>query len=402
MESAHPALPQTWNRFAYVLNNPLVIIDPNGEGWLQLDGSDTLYWDDRVNSQRDAERLYPNRKAVYLPPGTILVVTASSIPGLRGHSILLGDARTFFDLGIKPKPFVELEWYGGNGEKFLKAYFAFVLENAVLGFVGAKAVDAVEALYHIAKARRAGKAMLQMLEAAKKAEGVCFPPGTKVTTREGDKPIEELREGDLVLSFDPDCVETLWQHVTRVFQQSATELLDITVDGVKISCTPEHPFWVEGKGWTAAKELKSGTRLCAKNGNSLLVESVGHREGLFAVYNIEVERLHSYYVSSLAILVHNQCQTGGKASEFSEYLDVTKGASVANRATNVTRTEVEQSLTESGWVQSISKDAKVSIFEKDGARYVVREGARSTGGPTVDYYKAGSRSIDLKIRLRQP
>ena len=44
MESAHPALPQTLNRFAYVLNNPLVIIDPNGEGWLQLDGSETLYW----------------------------------------------------------------------------------------------------------------------------------------------------------------------------------------------------------------------------------------------------------------------------------------------------------------------------------------------------------------------
>jgi RHS repeat-associated protein len=88
MESAHPAMPQTWNRYAYVLDNPLVIIDPNGEGWLQLDGSETLYWDDGVNSQSDADRLYPRRHAIYLPPGTVRIVTNSSIAGLVGHTIL--------------------------------------------------------------------------------------------------------------------------------------------------------------------------------------------------------------------------------------------------------------------------------------------------------------------------
>jgi RHS repeat-associated protein len=304
MESAHPAMPQTWNRFAYVLNNPLVIIDPNGEGWLQLDGSETLYWDDHVNSQGDAERLYPKRHAVYLPPGTIMVVTNSSIRGLMGHSILLEEGRIIFDLGVKPKPITELEFYGGNGEKFLLAYFKFALENAVLGYIGAKAVDAVEALYQLAKARRAGKAAIEVLERAK---GACFAAGTKVITAEGDKPIEELKEGDDVLSFDSECGEAAWQRVTRVYERTANELLDITAGGVRISCTPEHPFWIANDGWTAAIDLKPGSQLLNREGKNISVQSVRHRKGTVTVYNIEVDRLHSYYVSEIGVLVHDQC-----------------------------------------------------------------------------------------------
>jgi hypothetical protein len=34
-----------------------------------------------------------------------------------------------------------------------------------------------------------------------------------------------------------------------------------------------------------------------------------------------------------------------------------------------------------------------------GAQYVLRNNATTTGGPTADYYRPGSKSIDLKIRL---
>jgi hypothetical protein len=201
----------------------------------------------------------------------------------------LEEGKIILDLGVKPRPITELEFYGGNGEKFLLAYFKFALENAVLGYVGAKAVDAVEALYYAAKARRAGKAAIEMLEAAKKAEGVCFAAGTKVATAEGGKPIEELKEGDEVLSYDPGCGETAWQRVTRVYRRTATEVLDITVEGVQITCTPEHPFWVEADGWTAAKDLKPGTQLLNKDGRTIRVQSILRRVGSFIAYNIEVE-----------------------------------------------------------------------------------------------------------------
>ncbi|MCB1207684.1 MAG: hypothetical protein KDK97_00090 [Verrucomicrobiales bacterium] len=84
------------------------------------------------------------------------------------------------------------------------------------------------------------------------------------------------------------------------------------------------------------------------------------------------------------------------------YDDVTRaGSRYANRATDVSKAIFEKNLIDSGWARSVSKDGKTIILQKDGAKYVLRDGAKSTGGPTVDYYKPGSQGIDVKIRLEQ-
>ena len=61
--------------------------------------------------------------------------------------------------------------------------------------------------------------------------------------------------------------------------------------------------------------------------------------------------------------------------------------------------EFEKNLLENGWTKSISKDGKTIILEKDGAKYVLRDFSKSTGGTTADFYKAGSKSFYIKIRL---
>jgi RHS repeat-associated protein len=74
------------------------------------------------------------------------------------------------------------------------------------------------------------------------------------------------------------------------------------------------------------------------------------------------------------------------------YVDVTRtGSRYANRATDVSKADFEKNLFDSGWARSVSKDGKTIILQKDGAKYVLRDGAKSTGGPTADYYKAGSQ-----------
>lgn len=89
-----------------------------------------------------------------------------------------------------------------------------------------------------------------------------------------------------------------------------------------------------------------------------------------------------------------------KGAGLSKYEEATSsGSRFINRIADVTKSDFEKNLSGSGWRQTVSKDGKVSIFEKDGAKYVVRDGAKSTGGPTADFYKAGSKSIDVKIRL---
>jgi len=304
MESAHSAMPQTWNRFAYVLNNPLVIIDPNGEGWVELDGK--LGWDDRVFGPADVSKYYPKR-ARFLPEGTLRIITGASqdspYRGLVGWVVSLGTAGIVYPSTKAPEQEVkQIEWYGGDGEKFLAAYFRFAVENALFSLGGEILGQVIDRLYQAARATRASESTLKVIQEA------CFVAGTRVTTSEGDRPIEELRVGDVLITADTGCDEQREQQVTRVFARIAPMVLDISVGEVVVSATPEHPFWVDGKGWTAAAELRPGNALLTKDKRVVRVNSIQARSGKFSVYNLEVGQVHTYYVSELGILVHNTCR----------------------------------------------------------------------------------------------
>ena len=52
MASAVPELPQSWNRYSYVLNNPLRYIDPTGEVWVPTGQSENPYvWSDTCHAE---------------------------------------------------------------------------------------------------------------------------------------------------------------------------------------------------------------------------------------------------------------------------------------------------------------------------------------------------------------
>jgi RHS repeat-associated protein len=147
----------------------------------------------------------------------------------------------------------------------------------------------------------------------------CFVAGTLIQTAEGEKRIENVREGDLVLSSDPARSDTDSRPesklVTQTFERTADEVFDIRVGNTMITATAEHPFWVVGSGWTAAGELRRGSALLTKEGVVVHVDTIERREGKFKVYNFEVSGTHTYYVSSLGLLVHNQCTPGGGATK---------------------------------------------------------------------------------------
>jgi Pretoxin HINT domain len=76
--------------------------------------------------------------------------------------------------------------------------------------------------------------------------------------------------------------------------------------------TPDgHPFWVDGKGWVHASRLTGGQYLVQSDGESSIVLSSVHEAhpGGVAIFNLEVEGLHNYFVSEdsgfPSILVHN-------------------------------------------------------------------------------------------------
>jgi hypothetical protein len=55
-------------------------------------------------------------------------------------------------------------------------------------------------------------------------------------------------------------------------------------------------------------------------------------------------------------------------------------------------------LESNGFTKAVSKDGKVTIFQKDGVKYTLRDTAKSTSGPTVEVFKDGK--LVAKIRLK--
>ena len=143
---------------------------------------------------------------------------------------------------------------------------------------------------------------------------LCFVAGTEVATDDGLKNIEDIEEGDVVWSCNPDTGETGLKSVKQVFVNETDELVHVTItnDSGKtenIDTTVRHPFYVVDYGFKYASELKIGDRVKSVDGDIYEVSNVDSEKLAkpVKVYNFEVEDWHTYFVSEEMILVHNMC-----------------------------------------------------------------------------------------------
>ncbi len=153
--------------------------------------------------------------------------------------------------------------------------------------------------------------------------GACFVAGTLVHTPGGLKPIEQLRSGDLVLSQPEMGGEQAVRSIVKTVSFDDKAIWQISyasVDGQTetIRATDNHPFWVEGIGWTAAELLEAGQSLQLADGNAATVVSAFDTGTVDQVFNFEVDGFHTYYVGQHGVWVHNtNCAAGelGRAGE---------------------------------------------------------------------------------------
>jgi len=159
----------------------------------------------------------------------------------------------------------------------------------------------------------------------------CFAAGTPLLTPEGEKPIEQFKPGDWVLSAPEDDPEASPEprQVEEIFVNYLS-LLHVKVGGQTIRTTSEHPFYVYGKGWTAAKGLTTGDLLRSHDGQWKAVEFVTEGEGPVPVYNLRVAEHHTYFVGSrewgFSVWAHNAC-----VYEVVDEAGVVRYVGVANR-----------------------------------------------------------------------
>ena len=135
----------------------------------------------------------------------------------------------------------------------------------------------------------------------------CFVAGTEVLSENGYVNIEDLQVGDFVYALDLDTNERVLKKVIRKFEGQSDETFEITVNGEKIVATPKHKFYVVDKGWIRAAELEVGDVLNSLNSGKLEITNIKHvkHDNPVNVYNLTVEDLHNYFVSSDQLLVHN-------------------------------------------------------------------------------------------------
>lgn len=138
-----------------------------------------------------------------------------------------------------------------------------------------------------------------------------FPAGTEVLLADGShRPIELIKTGDLVQAGVPTSTKSEPRRVERVIHTpDDRNFIDITLaDGSTLTTTGHHPFWAQNhRAWKNAESLQPGDTLRTPQNTSLAIVKARDRQVRQDAYDLTVEDLHTYYVSSGSadVLVHN-------------------------------------------------------------------------------------------------
>ena len=159
-------------------------------------------------------------------------------------------------------------------------------------------------------APQARRQLRRLLNRAWRSRG-CFVAGTVVESERGRIPIEDIREGDFVLSRNEATGEQAYKRVSAIFVREGVEIYELTVADRQLNrelleTSAEHPFWVLGRGWSTAARLAAGDQLLGMSGHTLAVEGLVATGRTATVYNIQVEGFHTFFVGRLGAWVHNK------------------------------------------------------------------------------------------------
>jgi hypothetical protein len=140
--------------------------------------------------------------------------------------------------------------------------------------------------------------------------------GTLVHTLTGPRAIESLRPGDEVLAQNVGTGRLRYQPVVSVYGNDPGPTVEVVVGGERLITAPLHRYWVAGKGWVKARDLKSGDTLRGV-GRTAKVESVDKGPTLRA-FNVDVGDDRDFFVGQLGVLAHDNTLPDLSTAPFDE------------------------------------------------------------------------------------
>jgi hypothetical protein len=137
-----------------------------------------------------------------------------------------------------------------------------------------------------------------------------FVAGTPVWLDQGSGvqasivPIERIAIGQSVLSRNDQLWSDQSQRVENTFGRTAPGYWELQTEHERYQLTEEHPVWVQGKGWTEAKEVREDDVLATALGDTLVRGNTPVDQSI-QVYNFSVAKTPSYFVGERGLWVHN-------------------------------------------------------------------------------------------------
>jgi len=330
--SGRSSNPQTFNRYVYAGNNPLVRTDPNGTDWCTSretrlkgtkgGGSYDVYvtsWSSSGCSQK-APPVRSHVLRATVDDGTTLKWVAldpytrdmkefddaaDAQSAVRQYKM---QAALDFVVGIAEANSLVLELTGAaeyvarTGGDSDSPYQIGRRAGEGLGYVSMVLGGTAAANKIITLAARHGlkKEVAQLF--AKGARMCCFVAGTSIHTDKGLVPIEQIKIGDKVLSYDEKTGEFEYKPVARTSIAVKENIVKVKVRGEKLlTTTDEHPFYVrkidrvrgslnpesdyeDGK-WLTAGELQVGQKVLRPDGRWSRITRVTQSTEPTLVYN---------------------------------------------------------------------------------------------------------------------
>ena len=177
----------------------------------------------------------------------------------------------------------------------------------------------------------------------------------------------------------------------RVADCIALAHLKIDFGEESIGVTEEHPFWSEDRnGWVSARRLKVNEVVRSTGNKQVFVKSIT-RQKQATVYNLEVNRSHSYLVGKSRLVVHNGCGEVGQQRD-----------PWGNDGKGPTNKEARREALNRGWREvKANFDSRGRPVFTDGKKFYSVDTDLHTGGAWKIHDRKGRRigtaDIDGKI-----
>ncbi len=130
--------------------------------------------------------------------------------------------------------------------------------------------------------------------------GACFLPDTMISTENGKAMIKDIKEGDVVVSYNEVSNKMESNKVTKVFKHQTESYL--IING-KLKVTPNHPIFVNNQ-WQEIGSANIGDNIRTLNNGEETIFSIKQIKNSVEVFNLQVENNHNYFAEDF--LVHNK------------------------------------------------------------------------------------------------